>query len=217
MAAGLLETLNFAFTSKSWLGRFGMTTPLTVLNPLSEEHEAMVPSLIPGLVRDALDNWNHHFGSESLPIRLFELRPVFSRRSGQALQAIGEMETGAQRTLEACNRSFWPALCVRLRNEQGEVDFYDLKAMIENVIRELGNSRVFGYQPLTASRTGGNPLFHPGQSVEILAGKEVAGHFGLLHPGKARELKARAPLWLAELDWEVLSEAVPSSSQPRIV
>ena len=64
----------------------------------------------------------------------------------------------------------------------------------------------YGFQPMSASRSGGNPLFHPGQSVEILAGKDVAGYFGLMHPGKSRDLKARAPLWLAQLDWEAIAK-----------
>jgi phenylalanyl-tRNA synthetase beta chain len=72
------------------------------------------------------------------------------------------------------------------------------------------------FQPMSASRSGGSPLFHPGQSVEILAGKDVAGYFGLLHPAKAREFKTRAPLWLAEIDWELISKLSKSQSQPRV-
>jgi phenylalanyl-tRNA synthetase beta chain len=78
-------------------------------------------------------------------------------------------------------------------------------------------TRGIRFQPMTASRTGGNALFHPGQSVEILAGKgDVAGHFGLIHPGKERELKLRAPLWIAELDFEALAKLSRPSSQPRV-
>jgi phenylalanyl-tRNA synthetase beta chain len=37
-------------------------------------------------------------------------------------------------------------------------------------------------------------------------GKSVAGHFGLLHPRVSKDLKGRAPLWLAEFDWESLAQ-----------
>jgi phenylalanyl-tRNA synthetase beta chain len=215
VAAGFNEGLNFSFSSKAWLSRFGMSDPLLVVNPLSEEHEAMAPSLLPGLVRNALDNWNHHFGSDSLSIRLFELRPVFQAAvTGQALKMVGEMETGAKERWKLSLVMSGPRYASGLRNEQGEVDFQDLKAVVESLFETLG-TRGVRMLPMSASRTGGNPLLHPGQSVEILAGKDVAGYFGLLHPGKARELKTRAPLWVAELDWEAVSKLSRTVSQPR--
>lgn len=200
--AGLNETVNFSFTSRAWLARFGLSSDAPVMNPLSEEHETLVPSLIPGIVRNALDNWNHHFGSESLAIRLFELRPVFGAPG--PIAARGEMETGVEEKWRLAIALSGPRFAGGLRNELGEVDFFDLKAIVDRLFEALG-TRGIRFQPLSASRTGGNPLFHPGQTVEVLAGKgDVIGHIGLLHPGKARELKARAPLWLAEIDWDTL-------------
>ncbi len=215
VAAGLNETLNFAFTSKAWLAKFGFKDPIIVLNPISEEHEAMVPSLLPGLIRNALDNWSHHFGSESLPIRLFELRPVFSTPHGQSgVKASGEMDTGVVERWKLAFAISGPRYSQGLRNEQGEVDFYDLKAIVEGLCDALGTKGV-RIQPLSASRTGGHPLLHPGQSVEILAGKDVAGHYGLLHPAQARDLKTRAALWVGELDFDALAALSRSASESK--
>jgi phenylalanyl-tRNA synthetase beta chain len=83
------------------------------------------------------------------------------------------------------------------------VDFFDLKAVAEAFFADLG-TRGVRFLPFSASRTGGHPLFHPGKSVEALAGSAVAGHFGLLHPAISRDLKVREDLWLAELDWALL-------------
>ena len=91
---GLSEVVNYSFTSKAWLSKFGMQAGVSVINPLSEEHEAMVPSLIPGLVQAAIGNWNHHFGSEALPLRLFEIRPTF--HSAGEVRAVSDEETGVQ-------------------------------------------------------------------------------------------------------------------------
>ncbi|MGK5084648.1 phenylalanine--tRNA ligase subunit beta [Bdellovibrionota bacterium FG-1] len=216
---GFQESLNFAFTSKSWLAKFGFTgtgVELPLMNPLSEEYEAMVPSLLPGLVRNALDNWHRHFGSDPLAIRLFELRPIFTlAQAGQPLQARGEMETGAAERWKLSIVLSGSRFANGLRNEMGEVDFYDLKAVVESTLEGLG-ARGVRFQPMSASRTGGNALFHPGQSVEILAGKEVAGYFGLLHPAQAKELKTRAPLWMAEMDWESIAKLSRGASQPRV-
>jgi phenylalanyl-tRNA synthetase beta chain len=214
-ASGLKETINFSFTQASWLEKFGMPSSLKLLNPLSEEHEVMVPSLLPGIVRNALDNWHQHFGAaEELPIRLFELRPVFSAVPGQALSAKGEMETGAQEKYQLVIALSGPRYAQALKAEQAPVDFYDLKAVVEGLFEQLG-ARGVRSQPMSASRTGGNALFHPGQSVEILAGKDVAGYFGLLHPGKARELKVRAPLWLAQIDFEAVSKLARPASEAK--
>lgn len=203
-AQGLSETINFAFTSKSWLAKFGMTSSALVMNPLSEEHEALVPSLLPGLIRNAVDCFKHHFGSEPLPIRLFELRPTF--HTPGPIQAKGEMETGVQEKWKLAMALSGPRLASGMRNELGEVDFYDVKAVVERLFGALG-TRGVRFSPMTASRTGGNPLFHPGQSVEVLAGKgDVIGAFGLMHPGMSKDHKLRAPLWLLELDWEPLAK-----------
>ena len=168
-----------------------MPSALKLLNPLSEEHEVMVPSLLPGLVHNALDNWHRHFGAaEELPIRLFELRPVFSQAAeGQKLQAQGEMETGARERYQLAIALSGSRYAQALKADQVAVDFYDLKSIVETLLETLG-ARGVRFQPMTASRTGGNPLFHPGQSVEILAGKDVAGYFGLMHPGKATGAEA---------------------------
>jgi len=91
-------------------------------------------------------------------------------------------------------------------------------------LTELG-ARGVRYQPLSASRVSGDVssalfkffslsrLFHPGQSVEVLAGNSVAGYFGLLHPVIARELKTRAPLWIGELDWKTLTQFSRKASE----
>ncbi len=200
--AGLAETINFSFTSPSWLSAFGLSSSAKLLNPLSEDLGVLVPSLIPGLVKNALDNWSHHFGSESLAIRLFELRPAFF--AGAGIQAQGEMETGVKENWKLAFVVSGPRQAQALRIEQAEVDFYDIKAIAETLFQALG-SKGIRMLPMSESRKGLNPLYHPGQSVEILAGNEIAGAFGLFHPGKAKALKTRAPLWIGEIDWALLS------------
>ena len=201
--SGLHETISFSFSSRAWLSRFGLESSVKVLNPLSEEHEVLVPSLLPGLIKNALDNWRHHFGSEPLAIRLFELRPVFSAVS--AVEAKDPMNTGVIEKWRLACVLAGPRYAQALRAERGEVDFYDLKAVADNLLTHLG-SRGIRFQSLSQSRTGGNSLYHPGQSVEILAGNTVAGYMGLLHPAQSRDLKMRSPLWMLELDWELLTQ-----------
>lgn len=210
VSTGLNEIVNYSFTSGAWLCRFNLESTARVVNPLSEEHEALVPSLIPGLVRNALDNWNRHFGSEPLAIRLFEVRPTF--QSLGKISACGEMETGVQENWKVAIALSGPRYASGLRNEQGEVDFYDLKAMIERFFEGLGTQGI-RFQPISG-QTPVSMIFHPGQSAEILAGKgEVIGHLGLIHPKFVQEFKIRAPLWIAEIDWKAVLKLSRAPSQ----
>ncbi len=208
--SGLRETLNFSFTSQARLARLGFASTVSILNPLSEEYAVMVPSLLPGLIQNTLDNWSHHFGSESLAIRLFELRPVFSTLA--PIQARGQMETGVIETWKLAWVMTGPRFAGGLRCEQGSVDFYDLKAVMDHLLASLG-TRGIRVIPQSTSRSGQNPLFHPGQSAEVLVGNSVAGQFGLLHPSLSRDLKCRTPIGLAELDWEVLTKLSRKASE----
>lgn len=198
---GFQETLNYAFTSRTSLERLGLQSSVRLLNPLSEEFEWMIPSLIPGLIKNAQENWNHHFGSETLPIRLFELRPVFS--ASQEIAVASRTETSVQETWKLAWAMSGPRYAAGLKSDLAMIDFYDVKAVAESLFADLG-ARGVRLIPFSASRTGGNPLFHPGKSAEVLVGNSVVGHFGLIHPAYSRELKLKEDLWLAELDWAQL-------------
>lgn len=216
-ASGLSEAWNFSFTSASWLKTLGFEPGLKVKNPLSEEHECLVPSLLPGLIQNALGNWNHHFGSESPAIRLFEIRPTFAylASEGEAgkevspqVRALSETQTNTQEKFKLAFAISGARMASGLKVDHQEVDFYDVKAIVESLLQSLG-SRGVRFIPLHQSRNANTPLhglFHPGQSVEVLAGNQVAGVFGLMHPAYAKSLKARAPLWLCEIDWEMLAK-----------
>jgi phenylalanyl-tRNA synthetase beta chain len=214
--AGVQETVNFSFTSLQWLAKLGLTSTGKLMNPLSEEYEAMVPSLLPGLIKNAVDSTNKHFGSEPLPIRLFEIRPTFAAPA--EVRSQGEMETGVQENWRLSFVLSGPRYAEALRAEQGEVDFYDTKAVFDKVLTELGIRGV--RTQLMGSFPGLKPgptahLFHPGQTIEVLAGKDLAGYVGLMHPGYSRGLKLRSPLWLAELDWSMLKKLARPVTQSQ--
>lgn len=204
--SGLRETIGFSFSNQAKLGFFGFSSNVPILNPLSEEYTHMVPSLLPGLIQNVSDNWNQTFGSEALAVRLFTLRPTFS--AAGPIQASGQMDTGVSESWKLSLVMTGPRFAGGLRCDQSEVDFYDLKSVVDQLLTALG-TRGARYLPLSASRSKGGiyqHLFHPGKSVELMIGSSVAGYFGLLHPAKSRDLKTRTPLWIAELDWELVSK-----------
>ncbi len=201
-ASGLSESLNFGFNSKGWLAECGFAQSVPVLNPLSAEHEALVPSLVPGLLQNAILNTRHYFGTDSAVIRLFELRPTF-HLAAESVAAQGELGTGIQERWKLSFVISGPRFAGGLAQDRVDADFYDAKAVVEKLFEAMGTKGV-RFQPLS-NTTGGNALFHPGQSVQIAMGKnQSAGVLGLLHPAKAKAWKLRAPLWICELDWEPL-------------
>ncbi|NDD92261.1 phenylalanine--tRNA ligase subunit beta [bacterium] len=214
VALGLNEVVNYSFTSTRWLQELGLTSTVRVMNPLSEEHEWMVPSLVPGLLANVVHNSRHRFGSESQALRLFEIRPTFHASS--QVSAVGEDQTGVEEKWRLSFVMSGPRQAQALRAEEGEVDFYDCKAVFESLMESMG-ARGVRLQPLSSSR-GGNSLshlVHPGQAAEVVAGNQSAGVLGLLHPKFARQWKLRAPIFLCEIDFDALVKMARPANEGR--
>ncbi len=206
VGAGMHETINFAFVNPAWLKKIGFTSQVHLLNPISEELSSLTPSLIPGLIKNALDNQRRHFGSSPLAIRLFEIRPTFHHKTSQnEVQALSEIETTVDEKWKVAFLLSGPRYAEGLRADLKEVDFSDAKAVLDLLIKSLQTKGV-RFKP------GQEVFLHPGQSVEILAehrksegkGEEKLGYLGRLHPTLEKEFKFRAPIWVAELDLETL-------------
>ncbi len=205
---GLHEVLTYAFQSETWLSRFGMRSTARILNPLSEEQGYLVPSLLPGMLKAFQENERHHFGSEPLSVRLFEVRPVFSARA-EAIEAVGESETGVVEKMRVSLLLSGPRFDQALKSERGEVDFFDLKAVVESLLEQLrtkgirtrvGDSKLLGESVR---------LFHPGQSLQFSAGKDPIGWIGRIHPKLESELKLSRPVFWGELDLEPVISLTP--------
>lgn len=203
-AQGLSEGLQYAFQSQAWLEKFGFESKIKILNPLSEEQAYMVPSLLPALMKSALENERHHFGSEPLGIRIFEIRPVFKLQS--EIRAVSEHETGVEEQLNAAFLISGPRYDQALKNERHEVDFFDLKAILESVFESIG---VRGIRFKVPEEQAGVQLFHGGQSLDLIAGKNKIGTFGRIHPKLEADLKLKAPLFWGEFNFDAVIELTP--------
>lgn len=214
VSMGLTETLNYSFLSRAWLQHFGMDSQgVKVMNPLSEEQEVLTPSLIPGLVKNAVDALSRHFGSESLPLRLFEIRPTFHRIPGKEVASTGKDpskpdETGVKEIWKLSFLLSGPRMATGLARENTDLEFADAKGILEALLQRLGTKGV-RTRALESATQEKNPdafphLFHPGQAMELWLGKDLAGVFGRLHPKLEKEWKIRRPIWIAELDWAKL-------------
>ncbi len=205
---GLREALTYSFQSEAWLSKFGMKSSVKILNPLSEEQGYLVPSLLPGILRAYQENERHHFGSEPLAVRLFEVRPVFSF-SGDKIEAKGDSETGVVEKFRLSFLLSGPRLDQALKSERGEVDFFDLKAVIESLFDQL---KTKGIRTRAADSTilgAQNHLYHPGQTLQITAGKDPVGFIGRIHPRLESELKLARPVFWGEIELEPVMGLTP--------
>lgn len=80
----------------------------------------------------------------------------------------------------------------------GEGDFFDLKGAIEAVADTFALK--LGYF------SGERPYLHPGKTAIVRLGEKEVGWIGELHPEIAEELALEKPVYLAELDYELLSK-----------
>jgi phenylalanyl-tRNA synthetase beta chain len=206
---GLHEVLTYAFQSEAWIEKFGFKPTVKILNPLSEEQGYMVPSLLPGIMRAYQENERHHFGSEPLAVRMFEVRPVFEFK-GEKIEAKSESDTGVVEKFRLSVLISGPRLDQAIKTERGEVDFFDLKGILETLFERLRTKGLRVRAADGALMAERSNLFHPGQAIQFGGGRDPLGFAGRIHPKLEAELKVRSPIYWAELELEPIFALTPA-------
>jgi len=96
------------------------------------------------------------------------------------------------------------------QKESGNLDFYDLKGVLENLLEKLHLSSIT-FQPTE------HPSLHPGKTAEILVDGIQVGVFGELHPRVKQNYDFLSPaVYVAEINLDVLLPIIPLrfESQP---
>lgn len=185
VARGYFEAVCYSFVAKEWLQRWSRSEGAVALaNPLSADLAVMRTSLLPGLV-EAL---KHNLNRQQERVRLFELAHVF--------------ETGADAPREPARIA--AVVCGRAQPEhwggdKRPVDYFDLKADLENLIGLAGQGRAVEYRPVDRKD------FHPGRSAEVLIDGIGAGFIGALHPRLLKALDLDQDVYAFELDQDRLT------------
>jgi phenylalanyl-tRNA synthetase beta chain len=195
VGAALNECITYSLVDASRETAFAVGKDVVTLkNPLSPERSSLRRTLLPSLLEVAKLN------SANYPrVALFELGPVFLPKAGERLpeepRRIGMVLLG-RRTAEA-----WD-------DPQGVppvgTDFYDLKGVIEHLLRGLHVKEVAYQLAQDVS------WLHPARAAKVLVQGQNLGHFGQLHPRIARDFSLpEQGVFVAELDWERLAMLVP--------
>ena len=189
--AGMQEVINYPLISLEDLRRVtrrdDVPAPLRLSNPMNAEQGFLRPTLRASLLSTLALNQGHGEG----PFRLFEAGRVFHPRDGD-LRKNGETAAGVL----AGRR--WDASWL---TDDGLLDFYDAKGVVETALERLGLAAV--------CEPADDPTFAPGRCARVLSGGAVLGVIGELHPEVIAAFDLNAPkvsLW--ELDLEALLGAL---------
>ncbi len=199
LACGFSEAVTFAFIEEAAATPFapaGLSAEASakadglvrLANPLSEKFEVMRPSLIPGLVEAV----SHNRRRERRDIRLFEIGTRFSSN--------GEARAAACAWTGLATPDHWSG-------GQRDVDFFDLKGVIEQIGAALNVTPAI--EPATM------PYLVDGRAAALHIGDVIVGTVGLLHPSVARahDVPDGDFVYVAELDLDALSAHSPKAAR----
>jgi phenylalanyl-tRNA synthetase beta chain len=156
---------------------------LALKNPISSDLSVMRTSLWTGLLDAALKNINR----QQTRVRLFESGLKFARHDAE----IEQRKSIAGLALGLAVEEQWG-------ESQRSVDFYDVKADVEAIVR------FSGHEDRLRFAAGGHPALHPGQTAEILLAGAHLGWIGMLHPRLEKQLGFEQSVFLFELDQDIL-------------
>lgn len=187
-ARGYREAITYSFIDPELQRLFDPDlTPVALKNPISAEMAVMRTSLIPGLVSAVLHNVNR----QQSRVRLFEtgLRFVAEEKKLRQTPTLAMVCTG-ERLAES-----WSV--------PGEAaDFFDLKGDLESLLALTGSPASCVFE------AGARAALHPGQTARLTRKGQEVGFVGALHPAVAGALGLNTPIFVCEIDLEVLLEGV---------
>ena len=190
-ARGYREVVSYAFVDEAWETDFAANAnPIRLQNPLAAQYAVMRSTLVGGLVEILQNNLNR----KQNRVRIFEIARVFAKDSDGLFvqnERIGGLWCGA-------------AMPEQWGEKTRNADFYDIKADVENLLK---NSKIEFVK--TA-----HPALHPGRAAEIVSDGRVIGFVGELHPKWLQKYDLpQAPL-VFEVDMDAVLQREKTRYQP---
>jgi phenylalanyl-tRNA synthetase beta chain len=190
---GFSEVINYSFVSNDLFDRLQLPEDdarrqvVQVLNPLTEEQGVMRTTLVPDLLSTAARNLSYR----SNDLELFELRPVFHPVDGEDLPLeklrLVALLSGRRESLG------WS-------QSDAPVDFYDMKGCVEAILEEMRVPAVRWDAAVS------DTFYHPGKSCSVYVDEQLLGTIGEVHPALLDTFDINQPLYLCDIDAEVLFE-----------
>ncbi|MBT1449749.1 phenylalanine--tRNA ligase subunit beta [Glaciecola sp. XM2] len=180
MEQGYLEAITYSFVDpKKQTLLFPNLEGLALPHPISSDMSVMRVSLLPGL----LSALSYNQKRQQSNIKLFESGLIFTPSQQEKTGVLQVPMIGG-------------VLCGNSHDEHWGIanrplDFFDAKAMCEQLIAINGQSDMFEFVPfneLDDDATFAQDAYHPGQSAAILSNGSVIGSIGAIHPKHQKAL-----------------------------
>lgn len=191
-ALGMTEELSFSFTSTELLDKLRvpqeseLRRAIPIMNPLTDEAPLVRTCLLTSIMENAVRN----FSRKNMDLRLFDVAPVFYPKQ-LPLTELPEEKTKLVGLITGRRQEVgW-----NQGNEQ--VDFYDMKGIVEELFARLGISKY-------TVEAGEHFALHPGKTACFKKGREVIVVVGELHPEAAENFGIKQKVYLFEMDVETL-------------
>ena len=198
MAKGYQETITYSFVDPDLQKLIDPEIdPVALANPISADMAVMRTSLWAGLLSTAIYNLNR----QQSRVRIFEAGQCFVPKGDKTVSGLSQKMSLAGLICGSRSATGWTA-------SKEKVDFYDIKGDLEELLAHTGCSDQFSF---TAAQ---HPALHPGQSAEMLRNGERAGWVGQLHPRLQAQLDINAPVYLFQVDVDMIDEsALPAFAE----
>jgi phenylalanyl-tRNA synthetase beta chain len=148
----------------------------------------MRTTLVPGL----LEATRYNLSRKNTNLKLFELRKVFLPQAGEKLPK--ELRHLGGIGVESAGEPHWTS-------PPRPFDFYDIKGCVVALLE------AFQIQGAIFERAGDVPYLHPGRSAKLLAGEEILGVLGEIHPEVLGRYDIPDRAYLFELNFELFVQS----------
>lgn len=190
--SGLYEVMTYSFVHPRIFNLMNLPPDsplrkaLKIQNPLSEEHSVMRTMLLPCLMDVLVRNYNRRVQDGAF----FEIGRVFIPRGADIQPEERTVLSAAAMGRASGSWNMAP----------GELDFYYLKGVLENLFCGLRTSSV------TFTPEPADPIFHPGRTAVLEADGVRLGIVGELHPEVLENYELPLKVTALELDLDMLME-----------
>ena len=191
---GYQEAVTYSFIDPELQARINPgLTPVPLANPISTEMAEMRTSLWPGLMNAV----QHNLHRQKSRLRFFEHGLRFYSQVDEIHQdmMLAGVITGSR-------------LPEHWDGKTEPVDFYDMKVDVEALLALTGNASAFTFVAAE------HPALHPGQSAQIVSGKDGIGWVGRIHPLIAGQLDLNPDTFVFELEFSALKSGRLAQFQP---
>ncbi|AYF55158.1 phenylalanine--tRNA ligase subunit beta [Clostridium botulinum C] len=180
IASGLNQSIAYSFVSPKVFDKIlipqesDLRKVVTIRNPLGEDYSIMRTTSIPSM----MESLSRNYSRSNSEVRLFEIGKVY-------IPDEDENELPEERNIISLGM-------------YGNVDYLDLKGVVENILDTLGIIKV------KFQRESENPSFHPGKTAALYIKKDFIGVVGEVHPDVAENYEVDERCYVAELNMDVL-------------